>query len=340
MDPLQLAKERFGFDHLRPGQLEVITHLLDGHSSAAIFPTGGGKSLCYQLPALTFEGLTLVVSPLLALMKDQIDALRRRDILAHRLDSTLSFDDYRNVMDDVTSGRARMLYVAPERFNNERFRALLRELPIDLFAVDEAHCISEWGHNFRPDYLKLARIAEMANAKRILALTATATPKVAKDIARGFSIDSAHVVRTPFYRSNLEVHLTPVQSNERNHKLDERLRAGPVGPSIVYVTLQKTAERVADQLKSAGHPAVAYHAGMKSEQREHIQERFMAADRGVIVATIAFGMGVDKANIRKVIHYNHAQVPGEPRAGNRPSGPRRRPERVRGLDLHRRPHGP
>src|SRR5437870_5232189 len=178
----ELLRDRFGFDRFRPGQEEVVAHLLAGQSAAAVFPTGAGKSLCYQLPALLLPGVTLVVSPLIALMKDQIDALAQRGVPARRLDSTLSADEYRSVMDLVRGGALRLLYVAPERFNNERFRQTLERIRVSLFAVDEAHCISEWGHNFRPDYLKLAKYANLCRAERVLALTATATERVLADI--------------------------------------------------------------------------------------------------------------------------------------------------------------
>ena len=305
MDDLDaLAAQHFGFMTLLPGQREVMTHLISGRSAAAIFPTGGGKSLCYQLPALVLEGITLVVSPLIALMKDQIDALKARGVLAHRLDSTLTAEAYREAIGDLHSGRARLLYVAPERFNNERFRQSLKSLRIALFAVDEAHCISEWGHNFRPDYLKLASIARDCGAERILALTATAPPPVAADIARGFAIEQSCVVRTPFYRENLTLLLTPCSTAAARQHLLDGLRQRPRGATLVYVTLQKTAERVARILTEAGFPADAYHAGLGAERRAAVQERFLTAKDGIVVATIAFGMGIDKSDIRYVYHYN------------------------------------
>ena len=296
--------ERFGFDAFKPGQREVIEHLLAGHSAAAVFPTGGGKSLCYQLPAVLLPGLTLVVSPLIALMKDQIDALAARGIAARRLDSTLTADGYREVMDEVRSGRLRMLYVAPERFNNERFREAIGRVRVSLFAVDEAHCISEWGHNFRPDYLKLAQFARLCRAERMFALTATATQRVLDDICREFRIEPQCAVRTGFYRPNLTLLTTPVDASQRDSELVERLRSRPPGPAIVYVTLQRTAEEVAARLVRAGFPARAYHAGMKDDDRAAVQDWFLGSDRGVVVATIAFGMGIDKANIRYIYHYN------------------------------------
>lgn len=299
-----LLAEHFGYDHFKSGQREVVEHLLAGRSAAAVFPTGGGKSLCYQLPAQALPGITLVVSPLIALMKDQIDALAARGIAAQRLDSTLDAEGYRDAMERARSGELRLLYVAPERFNNERFRQVLAQLRVSLFAVDEAHCISEWGHNFRPDYLKLAGFAKAANAECLLALTATATPEVLDDICRVFEIDRDCAVRTPFYRPNLRLLLTPTTPQQRDRQLIERLRERPAGPAIVYVTLQRTAENVAQRLTDAGQPAHAYHAGMDAQRRSAVQERFLQSDTDIVVATIAFGMGIDKSNIRYVYHYN------------------------------------
>ncbi len=297
-------QRHFGFSTLLPGQQAVIQHLLDGHSAAAVFPTGGGKSLCYQLPALLLPGVTLVVSPLIALMKDQIDALTAKGISASRLDSSLTVDEYREVVQKLRSGELRLLYVAPERFNNERFRAMLKHVRISLFAVDEAHCVSEWGHNFRPDYLKLAGFARQFEAERILALTATATPAVLDDICRGFEIKPECAVRTGFYRPNLGIETTVVEESQRNQALLDAIGRNPPGAAIIYVTLQKTAEKVAQHLAAAGLPARAYHAGLKSELRSEIQEWFMNSVDGIVVATIAFGMGIDKADIRAVYHYN------------------------------------
>ncbi len=300
----KLLTETFGFDQFLPGQAEVIAHLLAGRSALAIFPTGGGKSLCYQLPALTFDGLTIVISPLIALMREQIDVLKSRGIAAARLDSTLSADETREAMSALRSGTLRLLYVAPERFSNERFLQALLHTPVSMFAIDEAHCISEWGHNFRPDYLKLARFARACRAERLFALTATATPKVAADICAGFGIDRRCMVRTGFYRPNLTVLTTPIAAEERDRTLLERLKAQPAGPTIVYVTLQKTSEQVAARLATAGLPARAYHAGMKDDHRAEVQDWFMGSTDGIVVATIAFGMGIDKSDIRYVYHYN------------------------------------
>ncbi len=302
--PEQVLRDTFGLSEFRPGQGAVIGHLLAGRSAAAVFPTGGGKSLCYQLPALLLPGVTLVVSPLIALRKEQIDRLKARGIPAERLDSTLGPDEVSRVMADLRGGRLRLLYVAPERFNNERLREALLRLRVSLFAVDEAHCISEWGHNFRPDYLKLAHFAKRCKAERTLALTATATPQVLADVCAGFGIAPDCAVRTGFHRPNLALHVTPVAAAERDTLLARRLKERAPGPTIVYVTLQRTAEEVAGRLFAAGVPAKFYHAGMEDDARAAVQDWFAASDNAVVVATIAFGMGIDKANIRAVYHYN------------------------------------
>ena len=300
----ELLRGRFGFSEFRPGQREVLQALSTHGAALGVFPTGAGKSLCYQLPALRMDGVTLVVSPLLALMKDQIDSLRRRDIEAARLDSSLSSSEVEDVNRRLVAGTLKLLYVAPERFNNERFLAVLERLPIALFAVDEAHCISEWGHNFRPDYLKLAEIRRQIRAERILGLTATATPQVVRDICAAFDIPAAAAIVTGFYRSNLTLLATPVTAALRDGVLLQRLRSRAPGPTIVYVTLQKTAERVGEELARAGLPARAYHAGLETEERTAIQDWWMASPAGVVVATIAFGMGIDRASVRYVYHYN------------------------------------
>jgi ATP-dependent DNA helicase RecQ len=297
-------RTRFGLAEFRPGQREVIDALCTRNAALAVLPTGGGKSLCYQLPALLFTGVTLVVSPLIALMKDQLDYLRRHGIAAARLDSSLETAELREVDEQLRSGSLRLLYVAPERFNNERFLAALRRIRIALFAVDEAHCISEWGHNFRPDYLKLAQTAGELGVERILALTATATPAVVQDICAAFDIPPECAVVTGFHRTNLDLQTTPVSSADRDARLLDRLHARPPGPTIVYVTLQRTAERVAEQVAAAGLPARAYHAGLDTPSRTAVQEWWTRSDRGIVVATIAFGMGIDKADVRYVYHYN------------------------------------
>jgi ATP-dependent DNA helicase RecQ len=299
-----VLEESFGFTTFRQGQEPVIERLLAGRSTLAIFPTGAGKSLCYQLPALMLDGITVVISPLIALMKDQIDFLQSRGIAAARLDSSLDAEAARDVYSKLRAGSLKVLYVAPERLANERFLATLARLKIAMLAVDEAHCISEWGHNFRPDYLKLAALAKRLKVGRVLALTATATPPVARQIAEAFEIAPDDVVRTDFHRPNLSLVVSPTTRAKRESMLIDRLNQRPRGPTIVYVTLQRTAEDVAALLQGAGFDAAAYHAGLDAETRHAVQDHFMASDQAVVVATIAFGMGIDKSDIRYVYHFN------------------------------------
>ena len=301
---LEALKSTFGLEAFRPGQEEVIDRLLAGRPALAVFPTGGGKSLCYQLPAVLMDGLTLVVSPLIALMKDQVDVLRSKGIAAARLDSSLDADEARETLRQLAEGELNILYLAPERLAGDLLLRRLRRVPISLLAIDEAHCISEWGHNFRPDYLKLARLARELNAGCVLALTATATPRVAEDVRAAFEIAEEDHVGTGFRRSNLTFRVSPCTAGERDNRLVERLHKDGPGSAIVYVTLQHTAETVAGLLSRDGIPARAYHAGMRDQDREEVQNAFMSGELGVVVATIAFGMGIDKANIRAIYHYN------------------------------------
>ena len=294
----------FGFPDFRLGQQEVIENLLAGHSSLAIFPTGGGKSICYQLPALLLDGITLVISPLIALMKDQVEALERKGIAATRLDSSLEPQDWARTQQQIESGEIKIVYVSPERFANESFRKWISQIPIALMAIDEAHCLSEWGHSFRPDYLKLPKIAKQIKAQRVLCLTATATKQVSKDIRNAFKIKVAHFTQTPFARPHLRLNVEPTTKEERDTRLLEHLRSHPQESAIVYVTQQNTAEQVATYLQKNQLSAQAFHAGLPTELKQEIQERFMAGEIKTIIATIAFGMGVDKADIRHVYHYN------------------------------------
>ena len=303
-DPLEVLRSRFGMDSFHPGQRDVIERLLAGRNAAAVFPTGGGKSLCYQLPALMLEGTTVVISPLISLMKDQCDALARRGIAAVRLDSSLSTKQFQEAVSSIRDGSAKLLYVAPERFFNERFRASIGELRVSLFAVDEAHCISRWGHNFRPDYLKLAELSKQIRAERVLALTATATPQVLGEICEAFGIETEDAIRTRFFRPNLRLKSRVLGGEDRDRGLVESIVDRPCGPSIVYVSLQKTAESVAQKLVARGIDARAYHAGMENEDRDQVQQWFLGSPAGVVVATIAFGMGIDKPDIRYIDHYN------------------------------------
>ena len=303
-EALQVLQKHFGFKNFREGQQPVIDRLLARKSVLAIFPTGAGKSLCYQLPALMFDGITLVISPLIALMKDQIDFLVSRGVPAARMDSSQSLEESREVNQKLRDRALKILYIAPERLANERFLSTLARLDISLLAIDEAHCISEWGHNFRPDYLKLAPLAQRLKVGRVLALTATATPPVASQIAAAFNIGDDDIIRTGFYRPNLNLMVTPCCGAARDRTLIEHIQKPPRGPTIVYVTLQQTAENIAELLRTKNVDAAAYHAGMDAEERHRVQDEFMAARDKVVVATIAFGMGIDKSNIRAVYHYN------------------------------------
>ncbi len=300
----QQLQKFFGFNSFLKGQEEVIRKVLDHQSSAAIFPTGAGKSLCYQLPALILPGMTLVVSPLLSLMKDQLDFLLEKNIPAARLDSTLGRDEYNAILEKAENSALKMLMISVERFKNERFRFHLEKMNVSLLVVDEAHCISEWGHNFRPEYLKLPDYQKEFKIKQALLLTATATEPVIDDMCAKFNIFKENVFVTGFYRDNLFLQITPTAASEKKNRLLQRIQETPKAPAIVYVTLQKTAEAVSEFLCANQINAHPYHAGMESEKRERIQNKFMDGTLSCVVATIAFGMGIDKKDIRSIIHYD------------------------------------
>lgn len=300
----ETLKQTFGYDRFRPGQDQAIRAVVAGRSAAAIFPTGSGKSLCYQLPALLLPHLTLVVSPLLALMQDQLAFLHRHGIAAASIDSAQSREQASETMARAKSGELKILIISVERLKNERFRNFISQVPISLLVVDEAHCISEWGHNFRPDYLKLPDYQRQFNIPQVLLLTATATPHVIADMKSKFAIAAEDVVTTGFYRANLNLLVEPISGFNKQRRLVEWLADKGGQPTIIYVTQQKTAEQVAEHLAQRSFPASAYHAGMAHEARESIQRRFMAGELNCIVATIAFGMGIDKSDIRNVVHYD------------------------------------
>ena len=301
-DP-NVLQQLFGFSAFREGQKEAVDSLLSGHSTLAIFPTGSGKSLCYQFVATQLPHLTLVVSPLLALMKDQLEFLHSKGIAAASIDSTLTPEQNKQVMNDVRSGRCKILMVSVERFKNERFRQFIESVQVSMLVVDEAHCISEWGHNFRPDYLKLPTYQKELNIPLVLLLTATATKKVKEDMSARFDIAPNNIIQTGFYRPNLNLYVRPVLEPHKNQALVEEIQKQQ-GAGIVYVTLQNSAEDVARFLQQQGFAAKAYHAGLDSEIRQGIQQDFMNNKIQVVVATIAFGMGIDKSDIRFVIHYD------------------------------------
>ncbi len=300
----QSLQKYFGYSAFRPGQEKAITALLQGRSAAAIFPTGSGKSLIYQLAAMHLPHLTLVVSPLLALISDQLLAMERHHIPAARIDSTITHQEMIRIREEVRQGKIKVLMVSVERFKNESFRRFLSEIEVSMMVIDEAHCISEWGHNFRPDYIKLPEYRNDFKIPQVLLLTATATSKVIEDMRKRFSIEEEDVVSTGFYRPNLHLSVVPAPEEEKMDVLAQLILPAKSESTIVYVTLQKTAEEVAAHLRSCGIIAAAYHAGMNGVDREVIQNGFMEGHTPVIVATIAFGMGIDKSDIRHVVHYD------------------------------------
>jgi len=298
-------REVFGYSQFLSGQEEVLQKLFCFGSALAVLPTGGGKSLCYQIPAILFPGVTVVVSPLIALMREQAQKLVQVGIAAGHMDSLQSAAEMRNLRKSLAEGRVKILFVSPERFNNEVFLSLLRTLEISLFVVDEAHCISEWGHNFRPDYLRLSHFARECKAAYRLGLTATATERVANDIIQRLNISPDSVVRKNFYRSNLVLNIRCSTSDlEKREQLLKFLRERERGPTLIYVTLQRTCEELAYFLVENGFQAQPYHAGLSDEQRTVTYDWFVKTCNPIVVATIAFGMGVDKPDIRYVYHYN------------------------------------
>jgi ATP-dependent DNA helicase RecQ len=314
---LARALERFGHTTLRPGQAEVIADIFSGTPVIAVMPTGAGKSLCYQLPAVVLgerAGVTLVVSPLIALMKDQVDALRARGIPAVALTSAAGAEEQREILDGIRAGMYTLVYVAPERFRSPRFVEALRAIAanIALVAIDEAHCISEWGHDFRPDYRRLGGVLAELRPPRLAAFTATATPEVRKDIAVQLGIEGARVHVHGFDRPNLYYVVQKVGGpTDKAEQLAELVRMREGGVALVYAATRKNAEALAVALRKAGMRSRVYHAGLEDEVRSKAQDVFMSGQLDVIVATNAFGMGVDKSDIRLVVH---ADIPRSPEA--------------------------
>ena len=308
-DLQQALQHYFGFDSFKGTQEAVINNLLSGRDTFVIMPTGGGKSLCYQLPALVSEGVAIIVSPLIALMKNQVDLVRSyssRDNVAHFLNSTLSKKEIKEVQTDLSDGHTKMLYVAPETMTKEDNIEFFSSLKISFFAVDEAHCISEWGHDFRPEYRRLREMMDQINDKiPVIALTATATPKVQSDIVKNLGLRNPDIFISSFNRNNLYYEIQPKVKKEQTIKNMVKFIAQSKGKSgIIYTLNRKTTEELADVLMANGIKAVAYHAGLDSKLRATRQDQFLNEDVQVIVATIAFGMGIDKPDIRFVIHYN------------------------------------
>lgn len=309
---LNLKKELqqyFGFDNFKGEQEKIIKSILSGRDTFVIMPTGGGKSLCYQLPALVSDGVAIIVSPLIALMKNQVDLIRgysSSDNIAHFLNSTLSKAQQKKVKADLTEGKTKMLYVAPETLTKQENISFFSDLQISFIAVDEAHCISEWGHDFRPEYRKLRDMIDMINPELpIIALTATATPKVQDDIVKNLNLREPNIFIDSFNRANLYYEIVPKSSKEQTLKSIVKFINTMKGKSgIIYTLNRKTTEELAQTLQANGISAVAYHAGLEAAVRSQRQDQFLMEKVDVIVATIAFGMGIDKPDVRFVIHYN------------------------------------
>lgn len=302
-DARATLRQHFGYDDFRPGQSQAIESVLQGQDTLVVLPTGGGKSLCYQVPALMLPDLTVVISPLISLMKDQVDALTRRGLPATFVNSTLTGSQVSDRLARVRRGEIKLLYVAPERFDVGTTAERLKDIGVSLLAVDEAHCISEWGHDFRPSYLRIAQVRERLGWPRVVALTATATPHVRADIVRQLRLDQAKTIITGFDRRNLRYHVTPVRTEQdKDEALVDILRATP-GLAVVYASTRRTVERITDVLNRSRIAAVAYHAGLDDARRHDVQDAFMKERVRAIVATNAFGMGIDKPNVRLVVHY-------------------------------------
>src|SRR5437763_7127355 len=304
---LAALHEYFGFADFREGQREVIAAILEGHDTVVVMPTGGGKSLCYQLPALMKEGATIVVSPLIALMKDQVDALAARNLPATFINSSISFEEQKARIHNVRRGQDKLVYVAPERFRSKHFVETLRSIDVSLFAIDEAHCISQWGHDFRPDYLRLKHAIEEIGRPQITALTATATPYVRSDIIEQLNLREPRAFVSGFDRPNLSINVLHTQKEREKIAHIKSLASTHSGSGIIYTSTRKAVEQVTSRLRSAGLNVTGYHAGMVEASRTIAQDDFMSGRSQMIVATNAFGMGIDKPDIRFVAHY---QMPG------------------------------
>lgn len=306
-DALSSLRAHFGFDEFREGQREVISAILEGKDAVVVMPTGSGKSLCYQLPAMMLGGATLVVSPLIALMKDQVDALKARGLPATFINSSIAWREQWARIEALRRGEFKLVYIAPERFRSGRFLDALKSISISLFAIDEAHCISTWGHDFRPDYLRLKNVIQSLPKVQTLALTATATPYVRSDIIQQLGLANPQTFVTGFDRPNLSIDVVHTENEREKVARIKRLAKAHDGSGIIYASTRKAVEQVAGQLQERGLSVSTYHAGLSDALRIKAQENFMTGRTQMIVATNAFGMGIDKPDIRFVAHY---QMPG------------------------------
>ncbi|MFQ5473783.1 MAG: RecQ family ATP-dependent DNA helicase, partial [Dehalococcoidia bacterium] len=300
-DLLGLLNQHFGYESFRPLQRQIIADAIDGRDVFALLPTGAGKSICFQLPALARNGMTVVASPLIALMKDQVDALHSRGIGATAINSSLPYDEIQERYRRMSAGEYSLVYVAPERLMQPEFLSSLKRLPVSTFAIDEAHCISQWGHDFRPEYRRLSELRTHFPAVPIMALTATATERVRSDIAAQLGLRDPAVHVASFNRPNL--HYAVTSRDKAYERILEALRSSPQAPGIIYCQTRRSTDALAERLRSDGIRARAYHAGMSSDERRRHQEMFLSDKARVICATVAFGMGIDKPNVRFVIHH-------------------------------------
>lgn len=302
---VELLKIHFGYGSFRPGQETAIDNILAGRDTIVVLPTGGGKSLIYQLPALVLDGITIVISPLIALMKDQVDSLERVGIPATFINSAISPDEAAKRLVQLKSGGYKIVYIAPERFYNQQFLSDLKQLKVSLFAIDEAHCISQWGHDFRPSYLRLKDAIKFVGSPTVVALTATATPEVRDDIVKQLGLKDASMVVTGFARPNLQFAAVPAGNGQKVENIVNLFSTNPeMGSGIVYVGTRAKADEILEALVENGVKAVGYHAGMDTDSRNWVQEQFMRGEATVVVATNAFGLGIDKKDIRFVIHHD------------------------------------
>jgi len=306
MTPNDALKQYFGFDDFRLGQGEIVDEILNGRDGLVVMPTGGGKSLCYQLPALCIEGVTLVISPLIALMKDQVDALKERNIPSAYINSTVPYEEQRQILDQVVNQEIKLLYIAPERFKLESFQNTLRKINVQMVAIDEAHCLSQWGHDFRPDYMRLGRALEIMGQPQCVAFTATATPTVRRDILQVLKLRDPFEIIRGFSRDNLTLN---VEQTEKKADKVNRLEAivNEYQKGIIYCSTRSRVEEVAELVHALGMKVVAYHGGMSDQDRTKIQNDFISKKADIVVATNAFGMGIDRSDVRFVIHW---EIPG------------------------------